>query len=101
MKVFSKFLNFFIFLLRVGQEHIGTIVFFCFLSFVAFPHLVGLKRSYDGASNFLKFFAIFLEFSITGRVGTHRNEFFYFFIFSLSRPLPTYFGLKRSYDGVF
>ena len=33
-----------------------------------------------------------------GRVGTHRNDFF--FIFSISRPFPTYFGLKWSYDGV-
>ena len=37
-------------------------------------------------------FSIFLEFSITGRVGTRRNDFFFFF--SLSRPFPTYFGLK-------
>ena len=50
-------------------------------------------------SNFLNFFAIYLEFSITSRVGTHRNDFF--FIFSLSPPFPTYFGLERSYDGVF
>ena len=32
-------------------------------------------------SNFLNFFAFFLEFSITGRVGTHRNDFL--FLFSL------------------
>ena len=41
----------------------------------------------------------FLKFSITGRLETHRNDFF--FIFSLSRPFPTYFGLERSYDSVF
>ena len=29
----------------------------------------------------MKFFAIFLEFSITGRVRTHRNDFFLFFLF--------------------
>ena len=32
--------------------------------------------------NFLNFFAIFLEFSITRRVGTERNDNFYFFSFS-------------------
>ena len=39
---------------------------------------------------FLNFFAIFLEFSITDLVGTHQNDFF----FLLSRPFPTYIGLK-------
>ena len=33
-------------------------------------------------SNFLNFFAIFLEFSITGQVGTHRNDLFNFLSFS-------------------
>ena len=32
--------------------------------------------------NFLNFFAIFLEFSITRRVGTERNDNFYFLSFS-------------------
>jgi len=32
--------------------------------------------------NFLKFFAFFLEFSITRRVGTKRNGNFYFLSFS-------------------
>ena len=41
--------------------------------------------------NFLNLFAILLEFSITRRV--ERNEPI-IFIFSLSRPFPTYFGLK-------
>ena len=96
----------------------------------------------------MNFFVIFLKFSITSRIGTHRNDFFFFFflsfstfpnlflhgnrlwwcfliiwifllffwnflfrvgmkpigtiifIFSLSRPFPTNFGLKWSYDGV-
>ena len=39
----------------------------------------------------LNFFVIFLEFSITRRVGTERNDNFYF---SLSHLFPTYFGLK-------
>ena len=50
-------------------------------------------------SNFFNFFAIFLEFSIPSRVGTHRNYFFFFF--SLSWLFATYFGQKRSYDGIF
>ena len=51
--------------------------FFYFLSFSAFAILFCLKRSYDGVSNFLNFFAIFLEFSITGWVGTDQNHFFF------------------------
>ena len=49
--------------------------------------------------NFLNFFAIFLEFPTTGRVGMLRNDFF--LILSLSGPFPSYFGLKRGHDGVF
>ena len=38
--------------------------------------------------NFLNFFAIFLEFSITSRVRTHQNNFFLFYIFrGLSKPI--------------
>ena len=43
--------------------------------------------------NFLNFFAIFLEFSITHRVGTERNGVTVF-IFSLSLRFQTNFGLK-------
>ena len=53
---------------------------------------------------FFYFFAITLEFSIPGRVGTHRNDFFIFifiFIFTLSWPFLTYFGLKISNIVVF
>ena len=60
--------------------------------------LLAWKEAMMVFSNFFNLFAIFLEFSITIRVGTHRNDFFFFF--SLSWPFPTYFGLKRSYDGV-
>ena len=48
--------------------------------------------------NFWNFFAIFVEFSITRRVGSDQNGIF---IFSLSRPSPTYFGLKRSHNSIF
>ena len=48
--------------------------------------------------NFLNFLAIFMEFSITRRVGTKRNDDF---CFPLSRPIPTYYGLKWSHNGIF
>ena len=38
-------------------------------------------------SNFLSVFAIFHEFSITGPLGTHRNNFFFFLTFSGFRNL--------------
>ena len=50
--------------------------------------------------NFLNFFAIFLEFLITRQVRTGRNETI-IFIFSLSHPLSTDFGLKLSHNGIF
>ena len=45
-----------------------------------FPTYFGLKGSHKGI--FLIFFTIFLEFSITRRVGTERTDNFYFFSFS-------------------
>ena len=70
------------FLFWVVLKPIGTI-FIIFSHSRPFPTYFGLKRSYDGVF-FLKFFAIFLEFSITDRVGPHRNNFF---LFSLIRGL--------------
>ena len=40
----------------------------------------------------------FLEFSITRRMGTKRNDNF---IFSIPRPFPTDFGLDWSHNGIF
>ena len=104
--VFSSFLNFFAFFLefsttgRVGI-HGNDFFFFLFSLFLGLSQpILPRKEAMMVFSKFLNFFAIFLEFFIHGRVGTHWNDFFYF-IFSLSRPFPTYFGLKRSYDGVF
>ena len=48
----------------------------------------------------MNFLAICLEFSITYRVGMERNGTI-IFIFSLSQPLPTYFGLKWGSNGIF
>ena len=45
--------------------------------------------------NFLNFFAIVLEFSITRQVGTIN------FIFSLSPHFQIYFGLKGCHNGIF
>ena len=42
--------------------------------------------------NFLNFFAIFLEFSITDWVGTGRNDNFYFLSFSA---FPDLFWLEK------
>ena len=50
--------------------------------------------------NFLNFIAIFLEFSISRRIGAERNGTI-IFIFSHSRPFQTYFGLKGSHNGIF
>ena len=76
-------------------------IFFIFSLSRPFPTYLGLKEViiYIYILSFWIFFPIYKEFSITDRVGTHRKTIF--LIFSLSRPFPTYFGLKRSYDGVF
>ena len=122
--VFLYFWNFFAifffnFQLRVWMERNVKIIFIFSLSH-PFPSNFGLKCSHNGIVLYFEFFfyiflnfvfrvglgvkqndnfcfAIFLEFSITSRVGTYLNDFF----FSLSRPSPTYFGLERSNNGVF
>ena len=48
--------------------------------------------------DFLEFRYLFLEFSFTRPVGREQKQNFYF---SLSRPFPTYFGLKWSHNGIF
>ena len=101
--VFSNFLNFsaifFNFLLRVGQEHIGTIFFFLFSLFHGLSQPIFVwKEAMMVFSNFLNFFAIFLEFSFSGRVETHRNEFRYFLSFSA---FPVLFWLEKKLWGCF
>ena len=81
-KLWWSFLVFWIFWLffwnfplRVGKEHIGTIFFLCSL-FLHLSHpILASKEAMMVFYNFLNFFAIFLEFSIMGRVGKHRNDF--------------------------
>ena len=48
--------------------------------------------------NFFKFFPIFWNFQLRFRLERNRTIIF---IFSLSRPFPTYFCLKTSYNGIF
>ena len=101
---FNFFANFlWIFYYGSGRNSLERFSFF--LSYSAFPNLCSLflglpkhilprKEAIIVFYIFLNFFTIFLEFSITSRVGTPRNDFLFFIIFSLSRPFPTYFGLK-------
>ena len=70
-----------------------------------FSHFLGLfrpilagKESMMLFSDFLNFFAIFLVFSITGREGTHRKDFFYFLSFP---PFPNLFWLEKNAIKVF
>ena len=151
--VFFNFFEFFAFFFefsitgRVGTHWND----FFFLSYPAFPNLFslffGLPQHILPRKEAIIVFSIFLEFSITGRVGTPRNDFFVFFslflghsqlilawkvakivvfnflnffaifwnfllrvgkelfgtifFFSLPRPSPTYFGLRRSDNGGF
>ena len=92
--VFSNFFNFFAIFEEcsiTGREETQRNDFLPFLCFVAFPLFRSLSQPILGRneammvfSKFLNFFAIFLELSITGRVGPHRNDFF---LFSLIRGL--------------
>ena len=90
--IFWIFLLFFWnFLLRDGHEHIGTI-FFIFSRSPPFQTYFTWKEAAMVFSKFLNVFAIFLEFSITGQVGTHRNDSFYVFSFSA---IPNLFWLGK------
>ena len=68
------------FLLRVGQEQNGMIIFIFSLS-QSFLTYFGLKWSCNGIFQFFEFFCYFFEFSMPGRVGTKRKDKFYFFFF--------------------
>ena len=103
-KLWWCFLNFWIFLqcffnFLLRSARTPPKRFFFFSPSRPLPTNFGLKRHYDGVFLFFEFFCYFFRIFITGRVGTHRNDFF--LLFSLSWPFPTYFGLKRGYDGVF
>ena len=73
--IFFIFLQFFMnFILRVGLERNGMIIFIFSVSH-SIPTYYGLKRSHNGIFKFS-------EFSITRRVGTKRNDNFCFLSFS-------------------
>ena len=62
---------------------------FFFSIFLSLSHpILAWEEAMMVYSNLLKFFAIFLEFSITVRVGTHRNDFLFLFFIFLSLPHP-------------
>ena len=81
--IFWIFLLFFCnFLLRVGWERNGTIIFIFMISHPPSTY-GGLKWGHNGIFLiFMNLFALFLEFSITRWVGTKRNENIYFLSFS-------------------
>ena len=55
--------------------------FLIFLFLGLFQPILAWNEAITVSFNLLNFFAIFLEFSITHRVGTERNNNFYFFSF--------------------
>ena len=81
--VFFNFFNFFLFfwnfLLCVGQERNGRIIFIFSISH-PFTTYYGLKWIHNGI--FFNFFSIFFEFPITRWEGTERNDNFYFISFT-------------------
>ena len=77
---------------RVGTERNGTERQFLFSPFICLIQpILACNEATMVFFDFLNFFAIFLEFFITHRVGTERNDNIYF---SLSHPFLTNFGLK-------
>ena len=68
------------FLSRLGQEWNGMIIFI-FSHSQYFPTYLAWNEPIMVFFNFLNYFAIFLEFSITRWVGTKRNDNFYFLYF--------------------
>ena len=89
MKLCWCFLIFWIFLLFFKIFYYGSVrntserFFFLFSLFHSFSQpIFAWKGAMMVFSNFLNFFAIFLEFSFLGKVETHQNEFCYFLSFS-------------------
>ena len=92
------FFNFFVIFLEFSfmpQVRMEQKDNFYFFSFAAFSYQFSLEMKPQWY-----FLAICLEFSITHWVGTERNGT-KIFIFYLSQPLPTYFGLKWGRNGIF
>ena len=91
------FLFFWNFLLRVGYERNGMIIFVFRLS-RHFPTCFGYKRSHNGIFLiFLNFFLFFWNFLLRVRLAQNRSIVF---IFSLSQHFPHYFGFKWSHNSI-
>ena len=69
------------FVLCIGQERNETKIFISILLILFLP-ILAWNEFIVVFFNFLNFFVIFLEFSITSRVKTKRNDNFYFLYFS-------------------
>ena len=81
---------------RVGNDQNEN---FYFHSFSACRNLFWLlNKRFWCFFVFWIFLQCYFQFSIRGRVGNDPNSIF---IFTLSRPLPTWFRLERSHNGVF
>ena len=94
--IFSLFFRIFYY----GSRRHTSERFFLFSLFHDISHrILAWKEAMMVFSNFLNFFCYLFEIFYYG-LGRRKSEWF-FFIFSLSRPFQTYFGLKRSYDSVF
>ena len=93
---FEFFCHFFwIFYYRLGRNSLERFFLFFFSLFLGLPQLIlAWKDATTVFFNFFEFFAIFFEFSITGRVGTHWNDFFCFFFLSFSA-FPNLFWLGK------
>ena len=71
--------------------------YFYFLSPSLFQPILAWN---DAIMVFFEFFCYFiLNFLL--RVGSERNETKRLFLFSISEPFPTYFGLKWCHNGIF
>ena len=79
MNFFAIFFGIFYYALG-GNETERQFFFSLFVSL--FQPILAWKEAIIGFFNFLKIFAIFLEFSFTRWVGTKRNDNFYFLYFS-------------------
>ena len=82
---------------QVGTEQNGTIIFIS-LFLIFFQPILAWNEFLMVFFNFLNFLLFFSNFLL--RIGQERNVTI-IFIFSLSQPLLTYFGLKWGSNGIF
>ena len=96
-----KFSEFYCYFFRIfyyatsRNETERSLLFSLFLGL--FQPILALNEATMVFFDFFKFFPIFLKFSIMRQVGTEWNRTT-IFIFSLFRPIPTYYGLKWNHN---